>query len=110
MKKKNNNKLFNIIFFMFLLSFIIVYFSQITGYYQYQNYKKSELTKEQIKQFESDIKNGKKVDLSQYLANSNTTYDNKLSKFTSKVSDGISNVVKKIVESTFKYISKLVDE
>ena len=56
MKKKNNNKLFNIIFFMFLLSFIIVYFSQITGYYQYQNYKKSELTKEQIKQFESDIK------------------------------------------------------
>ena len=110
MKKKKNNKLFKFIFYTFLLSFVIVYFSELTGYYEYQNYKKKTMTEEQIKKFESDVKEGNKIDINKYLVIENKTFNNNLSKITSKLSDGISKIVRKTVDSIFKYISKLVDE
>ena len=110
MKKKKNNKVFRFIFFIFFMSFVIVYFSELTGYYEYQNYKKKTLTEEQIKKFETDVKNGNKVDINEYLVIDNQSYNNSLSKVTSKISDGISKIVKSAVEKTFKYISKAVDE
>ena len=110
MKKKKNNKLINIIFLMLFMSFLVIYFSEITGYYEYQNHKKTTLTEEQIRKFENDVENGKEIDLNQYLVVENKNYNNKLSKAASKLSDGISNVVKKGVESTFKFLSNLVEE
>ena len=105
MKKKKNNK-----FLMLFMSFLVIYFSEITGYYEYQNHKKTTLTEEQIRKFENDVENGKEIDLNQYLVVENKNYNNKLSKAASKLSDGISNVVKKGVESTFKFLSNLVEE
>ena len=110
MKKNKKNKLFRFIFYIFFVSFLVVYFSELTGYYEYQNYKKKIMTEEQIAKFENDIKNGNKVDVNDYLIIQNATYNNNLSKATSKISDGISKVVKSAVEGIFKYISKLVDE
>lgn len=110
MKKKKNNGLYKFIFMVFFLSFLVIYFSELTGYYQYQNHKKAVLTEEQIKKFESDVASGKEVDINEYLVVDNRTYNNKLSKLTSKLSDGISNVVQSGVENTFKFLSKLVEE
>ena len=107
MKKNKKNRLFKFIFFM---SFIVVYFSELTGYYEYQNYKEKVFTQAQIQKFEEDVKNGNKVDINDYLIIENANYNNNLSDVTSKVSDGISKIVRKSVESIFKYISKLVDE
>lgn len=110
MKKKKNNKAFNIIFGIFFISFLVVYFSDLTGYYEYKNHKKAALTEEQIKKFEEDVANGKEVDLSEYLVIDNKNYNNKLSKLTSKLSDGISDIVESGVESTFKFLSSLVED
>ena len=110
MKRKKNNKIYRFIFMVFFLSFLVIYFSEITGYYQYQNHKKATLTQEQIKKFENDIAEGKEVDINEYLVADNRTYNNKLSKLTSKLSDGISSVVESGVESTFKFLSRLVTE
>lgn len=110
MKKKNKNKLITIIFGIFLFSFIIIYFSEITGYYEYKNYQKTSLTNEQIKKYEEDIKNGVEVDLNEYLIKNNKKYNNKLSVLASKISNGISKIVKGGVEYSFKYISKLIEE
>ena len=110
MKKNKGNKIFKFIFFIFFMSFIVVYFSEITGYYEYQNYKKKTLTEEQIRKFEEDVKNGNKVDINQYLVIDNQTYNNNLSTIASKISDNVSKIVKKTVEKTFEYISKAVDE
>ena len=52
MKKNSNNRIFKFIFAIFLLSFIMIYVSEMTGYYEYKNYKKKALTAEQIKKFE----------------------------------------------------------
>lgn len=110
MKKNKKNKIFKFVFYAFLLTFVVIYFSELTGYYEYQNYKKASLTEEQIKQFEEDVRNGKEVDVNDYLIVETTNYDNKLSKAASKLSDGISSLVKNGVENAFKLLSKLVDE
>ena len=110
MKKNKKNKFWKYIFMMFFISFLVIYFSELTGYYQYQNYKKTALTEEQIKKFESDVASGKELDLNKYLIVDNRNYNNKLSKLTSKLSDGISYVVQSSVENAFKFLSKLVEE
>ena len=110
MKKNKKNKLFKFIFMILFFSFLVVYFSELTGYYEYQNHKKATLTEEQIKQFEIDVANGKEVDINQYLIEENKTYNNTLSKLTSKLSDGISSLVQAGVQNTFKFLSNLVDE
>ncbi len=108
--KKKKNKIFKFAFLVFFMSFLVVYFSELTGYYEYQNYKKAALTEEQIKQFESDVASGKEIDLDKYLVVETKNYNNNLSKMASNLSDGISNIVKSGVENTFKFLSRLVDE
>ena len=110
MKKDKKNKIYKFIFWLFFMSFLVIYFSELTGYYEYQNYQKTALTEEQIKKFEEDVKNGNKVDINEYLVVNNKKYNNTLSKLASKLSDGISKLVNSGVEYTFKYISKLIDE
>lgn len=110
MKKDKKNKIYRFIFGLFFMSFLVIYFSELTGYYEYQNYQKATLTEEQIKKFEDDVKNGNEVDISEYLVVNNKKYNNNLSKIASKLSDGISKLVNSSVEYTFKYISKLIDE
>lgn len=110
MKTKKKNSIYKFIFYLFFISFLVIYFSELTGYYEYSNYQKKTLTEQQITQFEQDIKDGKEVDINKYLNTDTKKYNNKLSKFASKLSDSISNFVNNGVEYTFKYISKLIDE
>ena len=110
MKKNKKNKLFNLIFMMFFVSFLVIYFSEITGYYEYQSHKKATLTEEQIKKFEEDVSNGKEVDINDYVVVNNINYRNNLSKITSKLSDGISNLVQGGVEQSFNFLSRLLEE
>ena len=110
MKKNKKNKIFKYIFMIFFFSFLVVYFSEITGYYEYQNFKKKNLTEEQIKKFESDVASGKEVDINDYIVVNNVKYNNKLSKATSMLSDGISNIIESGVEQTFKFLSRFIDE
>ena len=109
MKKDKKNKIYKFIFMVFFISFIVVYFSELTGYYEYQNHKKSTLTEEKIKQFEKDVAEGKEVDIKDYVVEEEKNYNNGLSKLTSKLSDGISNLVESGVENTFKFLSNLVE-
>lgn len=110
MKKKKKNSLFKVIFFMFFFSFLVIYFSEVTGYYEYQNHQKKTLTEEQIKKFEADVASGKEVDLTKYLVVEDNDYNNKLSKLTYKISQGISKIVESGVVNTFKFFSRLIDE
>lgn len=107
--KKKKNRFFKILFWVFFISFMIIYFSEITGYYEYKNYQKITMTNEQIKKFEEDIKSGKKVNPDNYLLTETTKYDNKLSNVANSLSNGISKLVKGSVENAFKLISNLVD-
>ena len=108
--KKKKNRIFKIIFWMFFLSFMLIYFSEITGYYEYKNYQKSTMTTEQIQKFEKDVKSGKKVNPNDYIVADTAHYNNKLSDAANTLSNGLSKLVKGGVENTFKLISNLVNE
>ena len=70
----------------------------------------SEFTKEQIEQYEKDIKDGKQIDIKNYLNIKSIKYNNTLSNIFSSLSENISKIVMSGVEGTFKYISKFVTE
>ena len=109
MKKKKYNA-FKVVFLIFVFIYLVMFFSSYTGYYEYNNYKKTRLTNEQIKKFEKDIKDGKELDLEEYLVVNKYSYKTRLSTLTIKLSEGISSIVTYGVKCTFKYISSFIDK
>ena len=107
--KKANKVARNILVVLFIL-FIALYISQSTGYYDYEVYKKTALTKEQIKQFEEDVKAGKNVSVKDYLSETTSDYGNKLSNVGLNVSKKIEKYSKKAIETVFGALSGLITD
>lgn len=85
---------FKIIFVFIALLFTFFYFSNNNLYYQNKSTKNAILTKEAILEFESDIKDGKNVDIKDYLnSNRKENYSNKYSNLGNQVSELLSNII-----------------
>lgn len=108
-KKKTINKISGWCMFILFITFITLYISQATGYYEYEQARKTAFTKEQIEQFEKDVKDGKEIDVNKYLENTDKNYQNNLSKFTLDVSENISKYTKLGIEKVLGRISKWVE-
>ena len=54
-------------FICFLVIFLGIYISISNGTSNYKAYKKTELTKDAITRFENDVKNGKNINLENYI-------------------------------------------
>ena len=109
MKKKKYN-IFKIVLSGLIFIYLIIFISANTGYYEYKNHRKTALTEELVKKFEDDVKNGEYIDINKYIIKEDYSYKNKLSLVAINVSDKISKVVTSGVKSTFRFISKLLDE
>ncbi len=103
-------KVFKWTFLFFLVIFLTLYFSQLTGYYEFKNYERMALTEEQIIKFEQDIKEGKQVDIKDYVVNTKKNYQNKFSKMGLSLSTGISDFIKTGVIKIFGTIAGFVNE
>lgn len=110
MKKDRKNKICKIIIVVLFIIYITIYISEKTGYYEFKNYQKTLLTKEQISKFEEDVKNGKNVKINDYVVNTNKHYQTSLSRAGSTLSEFISKIVNKGINSSFDFLIKLVDE
>lgn len=110
MKNKKITKLFKTIFFLSFISYLTFYIAGQKGYYEYRERKKMSFTKEQIEQFEKDVKEGKQIDVNSYIENTDKDYQNKLSKKTLGVSEAISKYTKKGVNTIFTKLGKVVEE
>lgn len=108
MKHKKANKIFKYSLLVLFITFFSLYISQSTGYFEYQNQKKTGLTESQIKAFEQDVKEGKEVDLNNYINFNNQDYDNGMSKLGYTISSTTEKYVQKIIDSSFKALAKLV--
>lgn len=97
------------IWFLFL-SFLVLYFAQAGGYYEDVNNKKASLTEEKIKQFEEDVKNGKKIEVENYVVNIKKNYDNKISSFGLYTSKALAEGFKWGMTGLFNGIDKMVNE
>ena len=90
-----------------VILFLGLYISQMTGYYQYTESKKTTLTEDAIKRFEQDIKDGKQIDAKNYLEEQ-ADYNNALSSLGMKVSRLIEKGFNKAMNGVFNEISKTI--
>ena len=91
-----------------ILIFLFSYFIQVSGYYEYNLQNKKNLTEDQIKQFELDVKEGKDIDLDRYLKDTQVDYSNKLTQTTSQASIKLNDYLKNFLSNTFKILEKFV--
>ena len=104
-KKKICNKICAKIFMALLIAFFALYVSEATGYYEFEQHKKTTLTEEKIKQFEQDVAEGKNIDISDYVNDEDYDYQTKVSKAGLYISENIGDVVKSGIEGTFKFLN-----
>ena len=103
-----NYKLLKLICLIIFIAFIFTYVINYSGYYEYTLYNKKNLTNEQIKIFEKNIKEGKTIDINSYLQNTNTDYSNTLTNATTKASIKLNEYLKKLLTNTIHILEKLV--
>ena len=110
MKHKRLNKIFRYSLLVSFVTFFALYLSQSTGYFEYRNSKKVALTKEQIEKFEKDVKEGKNIDIENYIDSNNKSYQNSLSKAGLSISNVTEKAIQKIIGGSFKVLGDLVGE
>lgn len=108
-KKKIYNKIFGRIFMALLISFLAIYLSSKTGYYDFELHNRTILTEEKIKEFEQDVKDGKDIDIKNYVISKTPSYENTVSKLGDKISTSIEGVIKTGIESSFKFLNKMLE-
>ena len=106
MKKKN----YNIFWLTLSISFIIFvsyYIAFESGYYEANISRKSIITEESIKEFEQDIKDGKEIDIKDYINNDFVDYSSPISRLGSNISNTLDKIMGGEVLDIFENISKL---
>lgn len=91
---------FRIMLLTIFLLFIGLYYASNAGLIDYQARNKTQLTEDQIKLFEEDVKNNVNIDIKKYIQDKEDNFDNSISKTTLK----ISNKIGKAFESTLNFI------
>lgn len=102
-------KIFKIGIILFLMVFFGLLFAQQTGFYKNEIQEDIELTNEQIKKFEEDIKLGKEIDIEDYKVK-RVDYSNKLSKGIYDTSLKLEILVDKTLKFIFKGATSLVSD
>ena len=106
--KKKVSSIFKLIVLSLLLIFIVIYVSDMKGYYAYSNYKKNILTEEGIRKFENDVENGNPIDVNEYVVKEKD-YSNKISKTTLKISNKLGSFIRKGIVNFFDGITSHIE-
>ena len=93
-------RLIKLIGIILLIFFLALYLSSYNTYY-YEN--KNILTEDAIKRFEKDLKEGKKINVNNYIEKEKN-YNNKVSTYTLKLSNLIDKCINKSLRLVLKYI------
>ena len=93
-----------------VVGFLLMFFSSSSGYYEYELNKKSNLTQEAIIQFEQDVKDGKEIDINEYLVDEAKDYSNSFSDIGLNISNKIGTLFSKGVKFIFNSIDNMIDE
>lgn len=107
---KMRTKVFRFTVIILFVIFITMFVSNKFGYYEYKKSEQVRLTQEQIRQFEEDVKNGKDVNLENYLEKTNKNYQTKFSQLGLNVSNSLADAVSAGVNKFFGYINSFITE
>ena len=93
-------RLIKLIGIILLIFFLALYLSSYnTSYYENKNI----LTEDAIKRFEKDLKEGKKINVNNYIEKEKN-YNNKVSTYTLKLSNLIDKCIHKSLKLVLKYL------
>lgn len=105
MEETKNNKydiFFRILFVLFII-FLCLYAISVSGYVEVENKNRTLYTEEQIEKFESDVMNGKEIDINEYIDNSVVDYSNTIS----DVGEDLSLMIDELFDMSFEYLEKI---
>ena len=101
-------KVFRKLFLAVLIAFTALYVSENAGYLEFRQHNKKVMTEEKIKQFESDIKEGKNIHLEDYVVNDTKNYESKVSKLGENISEQVEKYVVGGLNKTFKFLNNVL--
>ena len=107
MKKKKKNPVVIALFILFII-YLALFITQSTGYYELKRHNEMLLTKESMKKFEEDVRNGKDVSLSDYTHVKNQDYSSKMGDIGNKASEIIEKVMTKGIKTSFGVLGRLL--
>lgn len=99
----------NVLLILFL-AFVVSYFIEKSGYYEYNLQNKTIMTNEAMAKFEKDVAAGKDVTKEDYVVSTEKDYTSNLTRTTNKVSIKVNEVLKKGIEGVFKIVGTFVEE
>ena len=105
-KKSPNRYLWRSLVILFVV-FIALYIAMESGYYTSNLGRKVELTQEQILQFEQDIKDGKEIDVNDYLKNEYKDFSSRTSKLGMNLSNSTEKFMTRGISEIFKILGSL---
>ena len=105
----NKSKIFGVIMLILFVIYISIFMASKSGYYEYSNRTRKELTEAKMKQFEEDVKMGKNIDLKDYFDDENVNYENKVTAFGNILSTIVNTGISKSLEGSFKIMEKLLN-
>lgn len=106
MKKKKRNY-FLIVLSLFFASYLALLFAYSNGYYEYKSYNKMIVTKEAMERFEEDVKDGKNIEINEYITDTYKDYSSTFSKLGAKTGEFLEDVFTDGLGKTVKVLSKL---
>ncbi len=105
-KKKKPNWFLRILGVLFVI-YMSLTIAINTGYYEAKLSEKTTITEENMKQFEEDVKNGKEVDIKDYVTDNYEDYSNNTSKAGVKVSHVVENFMANGITDLINVLKKL---
>ncbi len=109
-EEKNSKDKFIIILLILFIIFLIIYITKEAGYYEIKAYKKTILTKENIKKFESDVEEGKNVSINDYIVSDYKDYSNNITNLGYKIGKLTESFMNDSIKKTLKVLNKLFYE
>ena len=106
-KKQKTNWFFRILNLLFLI-FISLYIALQSGYYESKIAKKTAMTEESIKQFEQDVKDGKNIDLNNYVFEEKKDYSNNTTDAAIFIGGKVENFMSSGISDIFDLLKSLV--
>ena len=105
--KKPNCRWFWILLSCSFLAFLAYYIAYSSGYYEAKVTRKATITEEKLQEFEDDVKEGKDVDLKDYVSNDSIDYSSPVSKLGNGIARGFDSFMSGGVTDFFNMLGEL---
>ncbi len=105
-KKKKNNWFLKIIGVLFVI-YLSLTIAINTGYYEAKVNEKTVVTEENMRKFEEDVKNGREVDIKDYISDTTKDYASNTSKAGIKVASVVEKFMAEGINEMIDVLKKL---